>query len=499
MTPRGAGALATLLLVAIATAAVVHEVRVRLAAGRDPAARLPRGGLLAALSSDRFGSVLNDLETVPVYRALLASPTPAGLRRRLGWAGDIPPVPWRDLHAVRQGAVGFYDRGWLAMFPVDETPKGLAPSRITGRLGAVASSADLLELAPAPSPIPGPARGGSEARLEVDIFGLVSRWGRLGAGVASLLPGRATGAVRASPGSVEETWLLECSGPCVLDFLDGEPTIGSASTGWAALPAEAPAVAWLRIRPGALLGSPAADTGSGSTLGRVVEALERFLGIPLRGLLASALAGPVAVALVEEPGEGPPRLLAALELRRPDPLAKLLERLAALGLLAGSAEVTSYRGVRIVSWIVGSRGRGLEPSLAVDGDTLLVSTRRADLAEGLDRRRRRDRRSSRGRLEEWVASRTECSWKGWSRSAWVLARWEEIVAGPGEAVPAPTPQRTCEAALRRDGTGWVLEGRGAGPALAAEFLVPCLRALLQSAPEPVTGPGSPTDERPPAG
>lgn len=475
MRRRGAGALAVLLAAAIVAAAVVHEIGERLAARRDPAARLPRDGLLSALSSDRLGSLLDDLATVPVYRTLLASPMPAGLRRRLGWARDVPPVPWRDLRTVRQAAVGFYDSGWLAVFPASETPAGLTPSRITGRLAALASSTALLERASSPPSRRAP--GGGEARLEVDISALASRSGPLGAGVASLLPSRATGSIRVSPRGVEESWRLECSGPCVLDLLDAERTAGSASTGWSALPGDASAVGWFRIRPAALLGS-AADAGSGSTLGRIVEALEGFLGIPLRGQLASALAGTGVVALVEEPGEGPPRLLAALELRRPEPLVRILEQLAALGLLAGSAEVTTYRGVRIVSWSAGSRSRGLEPTLAVDGDTLLLSTRRADLAEGLDRRRRHDRASSGGRLEAWAAGRSECSWRGWSRSPWVLARWEEIVGG-GEAAPAPSLGRTCEAALRRDGTAWVFEGGGAGPALGAEFLVPCLRALLR--------------------
>lgn len=490
MTARGAGALAALVSAAIVVSAVVHETAERLAARSDPAARLPRGGLLAAISSDRFGSVLERLATAPVYRTLLTSPTPPGVRRHLGWPRDVPPVPWRDLRAARSAAVGFYDGGWLAVFPADEAAPALAGSRLGGGLRAVASNGLLLEAAASSPPTSRrSARRARGVRFEVDVSALASRWGRGGA--ASLFPARATGWVRASVEGIEEWWLLECSGPCVLDLLDPGGTTGSASTAWSALPEAAPAVAWFRVRPAALLGSPPAQAAAGFTLPRAVEALEAFLGILLRERLASALAGPVAVALLEEPVEKPPRLLAALELRRPDRLVGVLDRLAALGLLAGSAEVTTYRGVRIVSWSAGSRGHGLGPAIAVDGDTLLVSTHRADLAEGLDRRRRHERSSSRGVLEEWATHASKRSWRARSRSAWVLARWEEIVGGGSEAGPAPLLGHTCEAAMSKDGAGWVVEGRGAGPVLGAEFLVPCLRALLRGGAQVAGETGSP--------
>ncbi len=480
MKPRALVVVAALLLVGILAAAIASHVRERFAARRDPGARLPREGLLAAVSSRRLDVALRELREVPVYRRLLGSPTPVAIQRRLGWGGKVPPIPWAALLETHAAAVGVYEQGWVVIGPAGEL-RAEGALRVEGDgWHLVASAPPLLDLRAATSPSAVELPGGGEVRLEADLRALATRLRR---GPQTLLPIRIAGGLTASRGSVRESWTFSCEGGCFLDALSPEGSRGAPSSGWDAMPEEAVAVAWVRLLPERLESFPSGDSGR-SEIAERLERIEAFLGLPLRRELARSLTGTAVVALLGEPGEGEPRLLAAFDLLHPQRASRPLDRLAALGLLTESVRVRSYRGVRVTSWSSGSRRGGWEPAVAVDGGVLLLATRRSDLEDALDRRRDGRRGGTEPDLRRRVEALPHGSWKSWSRSSWVLWSWEAIVTGPSSASPS-VPGLPCEASLAFDGRSWTLEGGGGGPALGAEFLIPCLRRVLRGGPHSV--------------
>jgi hypothetical protein len=194
------------------------------------------------------------------------------------------------------------------------------------------------------------------------------------------------------------------------------------------------------------------------------------LGRPLREEIAEDLAGPAVFALYETGDATEAEAILVVELRRSDRLAGLLDTIFGLGALTERVSVLRYRGVATGSFRSESGGPAV--ALAVDGPLLVVATSRARLEATIDARRRV------AHLREGVAAVADpsASWSAVSESSFVAHGWARLARSAD--APASKGART-SATLRADGaTGWLLEGRGAGPAIGADPVVPFLRSVF---------------------
>jgi len=209
-----------------------------------------------------------------------------------------------------------------------------------------------------------------------------------------------------------------------------------------------------------------------------LDVFERFLGLPLREELASSIAGPAVFALLGAPLGASPKALCVLDLAQVDRARRVLDQIAALGVLTGSVEVSTYRGVRIATWLRAARRAGWEPSAAIEGTTLLLSFRRSDLEDAIDRRRAE--LSSAGTIphfKEVLERMGRGSWKSVSRTLFVQRFWEELAGVPMTGLSS-TPRET-RALLRAESSDWILEGEGGAPAVFADPILPCLHRCVQ--------------------
>jgi hypothetical protein len=202
-----------------------------------------------------------------------------------------------------------------------------------------------------------------------------------------------------------------------------------------------------------------------------VSLAEKLLDRPIRDVFATDLAGPLIVALFESADRTDAGILAAVELRRSDRIAELLDTLLGLGALTERAKIVRYRGVATGSYIADNGGPGV--AVAVDGPVLLVASSRALLESAIDTRRQagiRPRESAR-------PSDDGSSWNAMSSSAFVAEGWCRLVRCGTESASQPG---TTTASLRPVGEAdWRIEGRGSGPAITADPIVPFFRWLRE--------------------
>jgi hypothetical protein len=441
---------AALRLGAVFAAALVVAWGAAELAGRWATA--PRPTVPALGSADlRFAFVSAEVDALgngtapwPVYRAL--SP---GLRAAAVGA-----------ESGASGVVARYRRGWIAWAGAPHDPAApwrlLAPSE-TGAQPELPST-----LAPAATPADGSFAIVLRPR---EIFALAA--GAFDPIALRGVPEQAVGTSEGRGGTLRERWELDCPNGCLLELLDRNGAGEAAARGWGSLPPDADAFGWFLLDPEADLGGRAGDVSP------TLAAVERVFDLPLRDALARALEGPVVYALRDPRDDGIPRVIAAIDLRRPEEARDVLDRAFALGILAEALEVARYRGTAIGTWRPKAGAPG-SLTLAVDDDVLLAALRPEDVREAIDRRRRGGRAGPPARFD----SLGRGSWKSWSRSPFVAAGWEEILSGrPSRG--GPLPFETAAVALR-EGDRWVVRSEGSAPALAAEPLVPSARAALRA-------------------
>jgi hypothetical protein len=445
VTDRGA---ALRLTAVFAAAVVVAWGAARLGARRP----LPSRPLLPSLSSEglRLAFVSRDISLLaaeagawPVYR---------GLSRDLRAAAS-------GTEAGAPGVVALYRSGWIAW--AGDPDGGTAPWTIVGSDETGVPREVPRTLPPAATP----AKGSCTLVLRPrEIFE------RTAAGLAAFrvggIPKEAVGALRLVDGSLEERWEIGCPPGCFLAALDRNGALEAKAKGWNALPPDPDAVVWLLLDPEAAIGTKTGEDWEG------LAAVERVLDLPMREAIAVSIAGPVVFALAEPREDGIPRLIAAIDLRRPEEARALLDRAFALGMLAEALEVTRYRGVVIGTW----RPKAEAPvalALALDGDVLLAALRPEDLREAIDRRRS----GAGARPHRRLAAVGVGSWKSWSRSRFVAAGWEEILSGRPASAPAAFE---VTAVARSEGDRWIVRTEGGAPLLAAEALVPSARAAVRA-------------------
>ncbi len=471
-----AGLVATALLLAFG----LHRLRSWSRAAAQAANRLPAEGLIAGIGSEDLGARLEDLERLPVYRALRDREFKRRLRGTLGWRkGTLDP--WEGLPTSGSSALGLYRDGWIVVHSGPwEGPAG-APSRQDGPWRLTASDGALL-LAPDGVRSAGPApsgRAGIAARL--DLRALLSGPGSRGnaAQLARILPRQAEGIVEVHGASVSERWTLDCGGACVLDLLARSGVGRAEAAGWSALPEDPKAVAWCRLDPERLAAwCDAAQEETAPGFLRRLAQLERFLGFPFRSELAGVLAGPVVFGVLDAPEGEPPRALLALDVVSPEKAEKLLGRAAALGVLSGAVTETTYRGVPVASWVTGRRRGSWEPAAAVDGNVLLVASRRKDLEDAIDRRKEASSGGRRaGGPPPSIANLRGGSWRGTCDFPVLWRAWERLLGISATSLP-PSPSGV-SAVLRAENGRWVLEGSGPAPSFCADPMLPTLRALAR--------------------
>lgn len=442
---------------------------------RDPLAALPAGELRLAVAGKGLHALSERLARYPRHGALLRALTSARFGQRLGWPQGTPPPP-DPLRSDAPIALGFYDHGWCAA-------KGVVPSGwgIAGRTGEL----ELVASDPAATTADGraPTRGASArpprdgiaqivgdvrvlagGRSEASARGWISRW----------LPAEVDGSVEVSGGTVRDRWRFDGGPSSVLDLFDPRPSPGVLSQGWSALPDDASALTWFRLAPERIRDAP--GPGAVSGLGERLDGLERFLGLPLRQEFAAAIAGP-GVAALREPGrDGAPHVLIVLELSRPEAARRVVDRLLVLGVLASEFRVSTYRGVTIGAASLVRGSRRIEPAAAIDGDLFLLASHRADLEDAIDRRREPAAEARAARFRSRLEGLPAGSWKAWSTSSFAVDGWSRMLE-----IPIATGARAplLEAVLRREGTSWVLEGRGDAPAWQADMLIPAVRWALR--------------------
>lgn len=432
----------------LAAAVIVAWGAARLAARRP----VSSGPLLPALSSDglRIAFVFRDLSVLgteagawPVYRALSRD-------LRAAAAGVEAGAP---------GVVARYRGGWIAW--AGDPVEGGAPWEILGPGDAGAQAAVPRTLPPVATPADGECTVLLRPR---EIFERAV--GRLDAFPLGGIPERAVGTLKRVDGTLEERWEIDCAPGCILAALDRTGAVEPTALGWSALPPDPDAVGWLLLDAEAAVGTnPGEDWAA-------LAAVERVLDLPMRDALAASIAGPVVFALSEPREDGIPRVIAAIDLRRPEEARDVLDRAFALGILAEALEVTRYRGVVIGTWRP-KAGAPVAVALAVDGDVLLAALRPEDLREAIDRRRRGPPSRPPARL----AALGPGSWKSWSRSPFVAAGWEEILSGRPASAPAAFE---VAAVAQRQGDRFIVRTEGEAPLLAAEALVPSARAVLRA-------------------
>jgi hypothetical protein len=392
----------------------------------------------------------------------VASADLAGALDALGesrfWASVLQNVrPARRFVGTGPGALGVYRGGWLVLGA--RAPDVVPP--VSGRSGDWTASASAGERLP--------DGRGSGVVLPLASGVTAVAWFPAAATSPSarawrrVLPARADAVLDVSG---RELWQIRCAGPCLLDALVPRGTSGELA--WAALPRESVAAAAAAFDPRRLEEVLDLDW---------IAEFERFLALPMRRELSRALAGQVAVALVEEPRPGAAAaLVVSVSLASTDLATALVERVLALGVLSGEVGLERYRGVTIGAW---SHPRGLaelRPAVAIDGDVLFLATRASDIVEAIDRRRlaRPAPSPARAALERLGPA----AWRAWSRSSFVRTGWLELATGRRAERALPAGEVTAKLTRRKG--GWVLEGEGAGPAFVADPLLPAARSWLRA-------------------
>jgi hypothetical protein len=321
-------------------------------------------------------------------------------------------------------------------------------------------------LAGAPALRAGTIEGDGTLHVEIDPRALAEP--RLAAagfpGSSALLPVSAKGTI--TPDG--ESWRLE--GPAALfDLLDRSATGRSATYALDAIPGAPSAIVCVRLSPSSLSDPSLGGTAFASWRDRASFA-EKLLGRSLRAEIAEDLAGPAVFALYETGDLAEAEAVLAVELRRSDRLAALLDTLLGLGALTERVTVRRYRGVATGSFR--SQSGGPAVAVAVDGPLLVVATGRARLESAIDARRGLQH------LRAGVAAAADpsASWSAVSESSFVAHGWSRLARSPSETT---SRGRTISATLRPDGAGrWLLEGHGSGPAIGADPVVPFLRSVL---------------------
>jgi hypothetical protein len=464
---------AALLLASAAVGAtlvwLVQPCRRGTASPEDPGQRLPAAGLVLAVSGDSLPPALRSLGTLPGYRHLITR-SPARPPLYLQWPAGTP-APWDSLPESGLSAVGLYARGWVIVGrPAAMGVDGAGLSLDENSWRWVATDGPLLEGRRLPvEEAPPPDLGWVRVRFLPAEFGRSASeaWRRL----APALPRSALGDLRMSEAAIQERWRLTCGDSCLLDLLSPRAEENVPASGWAALPQSMEALVWFQIEPQRLaraLSDPRGSPWPG--LLRRLDEVERFLDIPLRAELAGALGSHGLLGLVRDPRAGGPGALAALDLRDPHRVRRLLDRIGGLGLLAGAVQVVEYRGTPVLTARIPAGSDEASISAAVDGGVLLVTSLRRDLEEAIDRRRR-------PRAGVVPALRTELealrpgSWKAVGRSASLSALWE--TAFGVDPLPASSPPQPLSwAVLHSEGGDWTLEGGGGTPAWMADPAFP---------------------------
>lgn len=313
--------------------------------------------------------------------------------------------------------------------------------------------------------------------VEVDLRAVVEpRLATAGlTGASGLLPAFARGTIvtesatgRTPPLAFRESWRFD--GPAaVFDLLDRSATGQPATLAMDTIPGSPTAMVCVRLSPSRLADPSLGGAAFASWRDRASFA-EKLLGRPLRAEIAEDLAGPAVFALYETGDPTEAEAVLAVELRRSDRLAGLLDMLFGLGALTERVTVRRYRGVPTGSFRSESGGTGV--ALAVDGPLLVVATSRARLESAIDARRR----VQHPRAIVAAAAEPDASWSAVSESAFVAHGWARLA----RSVDEPRAEGTMTTAtLRPDGaTGWRLEGHGPGPAISADPVVPFLRSVF---------------------
>jgi len=313
--------------------------------------------------------------------------------------------------------------------------------------------------------------------LDVDLRSVAGpRLTALGLGsLATLLPASAQGTIApARPagtmpdGVVTESWLFPGSTPA-LDLLDRSPAASSASPAWDAVPGKPSAAVGAHVIP-RRLADPSFGGPAFAPWRDRLSVVETLLGRPLRLEFAEDLAGPVVFALYDDANDSGAEAILAVELRRSDRIAGLLDTLFGLGALTERATIRRYRGVATGSF--GSESGGPGVALAVDGPLLLVGTSRARLESAIDARRL----AAEAAPSALDSVDGTASWSAMSTSMFVAHGWLRLARAAGD--PAQ-PVATMTAVLRPVGSaGWRLEGHGPSPAITADPIVPFVRTVL---------------------
>lgn len=473
MIGRSRLALAAVLVVAVVVTGLVARRFGSPPAASWPRDLLPSAGLLVALDGEGFGSLLSRLEAFPGYRFFSVAAKGSAGTRRIGWRGEVPPFSF--LLGVRGcGALGLYREGWVAVSADDGTEPALPGARMVGGWRIVGSSPRLLHGAPLGATLErSPEPEALRIRFDVGEWAALRRRSSAAAsGAVRWLPSAAEGRLRPSSHTLDEHWILRGTSDSALEWLDPRPDPAAPLAGWGAMPQRPLALLWMRLDATRLrAGLPRDSTSAASAIERRLDGVEALLGVAVREEIAASLAGPVGVARLEDPEGDPSRILLAADLSDPHRAARALDRIAALGVLSGSVNASSYRGVGVASWSRGARTGALEPSAAVDGNVLLVAFRRVDIEDAIDRRR------SAGAPASQLAKLPPGSWKAWSRSLELDADWESWIGIPPQR--PPRERHDVRAVLRTERGVWILEGRGGAPALFADPLIPALRRIAR--------------------
>lgn len=324
----------------------------------------------------------------------------------------------------------------------------------------------------------GTVDGDGTLHVDVDLRAVVEpRLAALGfSGASSLLPASARGtvvferAVGTTPAvGLRESWIFD--GPAaVFDLLDRRPAGTIDTLVLDAIPGAPSALVRVRLMPSRLADPSFGGAALASWRDRASFA-EKLLGRPLRAEIAEDLAGPAVFALYETEDDTEAEAVLALELRRSDRLAGLLDMLFGLGALTERATVRRYRGVSTGSFVSQSGGPGL--ALAVDGRVLLVATSRLRLESAIDARRTGPRRGGIAAAEGNPAA----PWNAVSASAFVAHGWARLARSADE--PNLPSAKTTAALWPEGASAWRLEGYGPAPAITADPILPFLRSAFE--------------------
>jgi len=283
-------------------------------------------------------------------------------------------------------------------------------------------------------------------------------------GLGEVLPARALGEIKRGG----EIWHLDDA--AVFALLDR--TAGDASTSalWSCVPGTPSAVAAARIVP-ARLAEPDFGGAALDAWRTRADLAERVLGRPLRAELAEDLGSLALFALYEPPPGGTPDALFAVELKRSDRLRSLFDTVFALGALTDRASIERYRDVPV--GLVRSGAASGRFALAIDGDAVLFARSSRLIHDAIDAHRAASPRSPLVSRARGLAA----SWCALTESAYVAHGWARLAR---EAEPGPEPHGE-SILVADDPSGWRLIGRGQGPAIIADPVVPFVRGVLAGA------------------